>query len=46
MTEFKDTRLLQRAAERACGEFGYTRMWSIHPDQVRVIVDAFAPAAA
>ncbi len=46
VTEFKDTRLLQRAAERACREFGYTRMWSIHPDQVRVIVDAFAPTAA
>ena len=46
VTEFKDSRLLQRAAERACREFGYTRMWSIHPDQVRVIVDAFAPTAA
>jgi citrate lyase subunit beta/citryl-CoA lyase len=46
VTEFKDTRLLQRAAERACREFGYLRMWSIHPDQVRVIVDAFAPSAA
>ena len=46
VTEFKDTRLLQRAAERACRDFGYTRMWSIHPDQVRVIVDAFAPSAA
>jgi citrate lyase subunit beta/citryl-CoA lyase len=46
VTEFKDTRLLQRAAERAGREFGYTRMWSIHPDQVRVIVDAFAPTAA
>jgi len=46
VTEFKDTRLLQRAAERACREFGYGRMWSIHPDQVRVIVDAFAPSAA
>ena len=46
VTEFKDTRLLQRAADRACREFGYTRMWSIHPDQVRVIVDAFAPTAA
>jgi len=46
VTEFKDGRLLQRAAERACREFGYTRMWSIHPDQVRVIVDAFAPSAA
>ncbi len=46
VTEFKDTRLLQTAAERACRQFGYTRMWSIHPDQIRVIVDAFAPTAA
>ncbi len=46
VTEFKDTRLLQYAAERASRQFGYTRMWSIHPDQVRVIVDAFAPTAA
>jgi len=46
VTEFKDARALQRAAERACREFGYSRMWSIHPDQVRVIVDAFAPSAA
>jgi len=46
VTEFKDTRALQHAAERACRQFGYTRMWSIHPDQVRVIVDAFAPTAA
>jgi citrate lyase subunit beta/citryl-CoA lyase len=46
VTEFKDTRALQHAAERACRQFGYTRMWSIHPDQVRVIVEAFAPTAA
>ncbi|MEP6504693.1 MAG: aldolase/citrate lyase family protein, partial [Betaproteobacteria bacterium] len=46
VTEFKDTRALARAADRACRQFGYTRMWSIHPDQVRVIVDAFAPTAA
>jgi citrate lyase subunit beta/citryl-CoA lyase len=46
VTEFKDARALQHAAERACRQFGYTRMWSIHPDQVRVIVDAFAPTAA
>jgi citrate lyase subunit beta/citryl-CoA lyase len=46
VTEFKDTKLLQRAAERACRQLGYTRMWSIHPDQIRVIVDAFAPTAA
>ena len=46
VTEFKDKRALQGAAERACRQFGYTRMWSIHPDQVRVIVEAFAPTVA
>lgn len=30
-------------AARAAGEFGYTRMWSIHPDQIRPILKAFAP---
>ena len=37
---------LQHAAGRAAREFGYTRMWSIHPDQVEAIVEAFAPTAA
>lgn len=46
VTEFKDLRALSAAAARAAREFGYTRMWSIHPDQVRTIVEAFAPTAA
>jgi citrate lyase subunit beta/citryl-CoA lyase len=46
VTEFKDLGALQRAAEIAGRRLGYTRMWSIHPAQVRVIVDAFAPTAA
>jgi citrate lyase subunit beta/citryl-CoA lyase len=46
VTEFKDTAALQHAAERAARQLGYTRMWSIHPDQIRVIVEAFAPSAA
>jgi citrate lyase subunit beta/citryl-CoA lyase len=46
VTEFKDLRALSAAASRAAREFGYTRMWSIHPDQVRTIVEAFAPTAA
>jgi Citrate lyase beta subunit len=24
---------------------GFTRMWSIHPDQIRPILEAFAPSA-
>ena len=46
VTEFKDTSALQAAAETACRQLGYTRMWSIHPAQIRPIVDAFAPTAA
>ena len=46
VTEFKDKRALGKAAERACRELGYTRMWSIHPDQIPVIIEAFAPVTA
>jgi len=46
VTEFRNERALQSAAERAAREFGYTRMWSIHPAQIRPILDAFAPRAA
>ena len=46
VTEFKDDKALHAAASTASRQLGYTRMWSIHPDQVRVIVDAFAPSTA
>lgn len=46
VTEFKDLQSLQVAAETAKDLLGYTRMWSIHPDQVRTIVEAFAPTVA
>lgn len=45
VTEFKDLAALRSAARRAAGELGYTRMWSIHPQQIRSIVEAFAPPA-
>ena len=45
VTEFRDSARLADAARRAAREFGYTRMWSIHPDQIRPIVEAFAPAS-
>lgn len=45
VTEFKDAAALQAAAERASGELGYTRMWSIHPAQVRPIIAALQPQA-
>lgn len=44
VTEFKDTVAMQLAARKAAGEFGYTRMWSIHPNQIRPILAAFAPS--
>jgi citrate lyase subunit beta / citryl-CoA lyase len=46
VTEFKDTSALQAAAERASRQLGYTRMWSIHPDQILPIVEAFSPSVA
>ncbi|MBL8352689.1 MAG: CoA ester lyase [Burkholderiaceae bacterium] len=46
VTEFKDASAIADAARRAFREFGYTRMWSIHPAQVRPIIEAFAPSVA
>ena len=45
VTEFKDREALKRAATQAASELGYTRMWSIHPDQIEPILEAFAPLA-
>ncbi|MBL8306399.1 MAG: CoA ester lyase, partial [Rubrivivax sp.] len=46
VTEFKNAGALQAAAEQACRRLGYTRMWSIHPAQIRPIVAAFSPTVA
>jgi citrate lyase subunit beta / citryl-CoA lyase len=46
VTEFTDTQTLHHAALQASRELGYTRMWSIHPAQIRPIVAAFAPSQA
>lgn len=43
VTEFRDTLALESAARVAARALGYTRMWSIHPDQIRPILKAFAP---
>lgn len=43
VTEFSDLEAMTLAARRAFHEFGYTRMWSIHPNQIRPILAAFAP---
>jgi citrate lyase subunit beta / citryl-CoA lyase len=45
VTEFADTAKMLQAATQASQELGYTRMWSIHPAQVRPILQAFAPMA-
>ena len=44
VTEFSDAAAMKAAATRAARELGYTRMWSIHPAQIRPILEAFAPA--
>ena len=46
VTEFRDTRALLKAATKAARELAYTRMWSIHPAQIPVILDAFTPVVA
>ena len=46
VTEFKHASALMEAAGKASRQFGYTRMWSIHPAQIRPIVEAFTPTVA
>ena len=46
VTEFNDTAAMTLAARRAARELGYPRMWSIHPNQIRSILEAFAPSEA
>ena len=43
VTEFNDVAAMTQAAYRAARELGYTRMWSIHPNQIRPILEAFSP---
>ena len=45
-TEFKDTSIVANDAQRAFNEFGYTRMWSIHPDQIKPIIKALSPRSS
>jgi citrate lyase subunit beta/citryl-CoA lyase len=46
VTEFKNPDAIRQAAQTAARELGYTRMWSIHPDQIRPILEAMAPSEA
>jgi len=43
VTEFSDIAAMKTAAQKAARELGYTRMWSIHPSQIRPILEALAP---
>jgi citrate lyase subunit beta / citryl-CoA lyase len=45
VTEFRDAAVVHRAAHYAASALGYTRMWSIHPEQIRPILEAFRPSA-
>jgi len=42
-TELKDINYIRNDALRARTEFGYLRMWSIHPNQILPIVEAMRP---
>ena len=43
-TEIHDVDVVRNDARRAREEFGYLRMWSIHPNQIVPIVEAMRPA--
>ena len=42
-TELRDIDIIRSDARRARQEFGYLRMWSIHPNQIVPIVEAMRP---
>ncbi|MBS1161229.1 MAG: CoA ester lyase [Proteobacteria bacterium] len=42
-TELKDIEYIRNDALRARTEFGYLRMWSIHPNQILPIIEAMRP---
>ncbi len=43
-TEFRDPAVVAADAHRARQEFGYLRMWSIHPNQIEPIMQAMRPS--
>ena len=45
VTEINALPALRQAAHTAAHELGYRRMWSIHPQQIEPILQAFAPPA-
>jgi citrate lyase subunit beta/citryl-CoA lyase len=42
-TEIRDATVVREDARRARHEFGFLRMWSIHPNQIQPIVEAMRP---
>lgn len=42
-TEIRDSSIIVNDAKRAKNDLGYTRMWSIHPDQIQTIVTTMTP---
>jgi citrate lyase subunit beta / citryl-CoA lyase len=42
-TEIRDTSVVKEDARRARLEFGFLRMWSIHPNQIQPIVESMRP---
>ena len=44
-TEIKDLSVVANDAHLASRQFGYQRMWSIHPAQIRPILKAMSPSA-
>ncbi len=43
VTEFKQPQAVESAARQASRHLGFTRMWSIHPDQIRPILAGMSP---
>ena len=42
-TEIRDINVVREDAQRARVEFGFLRMWSIHPNQIQPIVESMRP---
>jgi len=42
--DFRNTQQAQEDAHRARTEFGFMRMWSIHPDQIEPIISGMSPS--
>ncbi|HRQ59102.1 MAG TPA: aldolase/citrate lyase family protein [Azoarcus taiwanensis] len=42
-TELRDLEVIRSDARRARREFGFMRMWSIHPNQIRPIIEVMQP---